>query len=464
MAATAAASAKSSVTPLAQPATVSYRTSRPALAARWSDQPDVTAGSSSGQASETMTAALASASAPAPANTAGAAADPPARAYSPKHTVPIPALSIPRYISTTCSDASSLSFFFHHHVLIVDRSPCGGHLAFLPEFYREKQTHPCLHYSILSLGYLSLFNVHESPVFWIEARKKYSAALAALAAAIDTTQSAVRDEVFASALLLGIFSDMSNERKTPMNEHIRGVHALIQARGSASLSGKYGRRLLAWAFQQLKIQSISHNEYGYTHLPYLFEEVAKPDSVQRALKLVSLISGFCQPVTDSTQLTYHPYYILNEIAYWEEKLPGHWKRQLHNMKQGNLAQSQDPSSRNTWTACFLALINSSILLFHLKCLQYPAGCLSDGSYVYPHNIRQLIGEILNTICSAVRYSMGDLHGDGTFQPLPEINHGVPYNLLWPMSLVVECRFALDDQVLLCRQAMGYNHYATIRRT
>ncbi|KAL4943925.1 hypothetical protein BDV06DRAFT_188726 [Aspergillus oleicola] len=182
------------------------------------------------------------------------------------------------------------------------------------------------------------------------------------------------------------------------------------------------------------------------------------------MKLVSLISGYCQSAKGSTRLTYHPRYILNEIAYWEESLPGHWKRQLHHMKQGNLLHNQDPTSRNTWTACFFALINSSILLFHLRCLQYPAGCLSDGSYVYPHIIRQLIVEILNTICSAVRYTMGNLHPDGTFQPLPSINHGVPYNLLWPMSLVAGCQFASDEQILLCRQAMRYNHYTAIGRT
>lgn len=114
--------------------------------------------------------------------------------------------SLPQYIPTICTDSSSLAFFFHHHVLIVDKSPCGGHLAFLPEFYQEKETEPCLRHAILSIGYLSLFKTHRSRIFWVQAARNYSAALAALAAALETTESAVRDEVFASALFLSMFT------------------------------------------------------------------------------------------------------------------------------------------------------------------------------------------------------------------------------------------------------------------
>jgi hypothetical protein len=105
------------------------------------------------------------------------------------------------------------------YVLIVEKSPCGGHLASLPEFYREKSSEPCLPHSVLSLGYLALFNNrHQSEPLWIQARKHYSAALAALAAAIDTNESAVRDEVFASALFLGIFTVREKTNKNNKNQ------------------------------------------------------------------------------------------------------------------------------------------------------------------------------------------------------------------------------------------------------
>ncbi|KAL4771635.1 hypothetical protein BDW60DRAFT_207996 [Aspergillus nidulans var. acristatus] len=172
-------------------------------------------------------------------------------------------IRIPPSIRTRNPDEVSVSCFMRTYVLIVEKSPCGGHLASLPEFYREKSSEPCLRHSVLSLGYLALFNNrHQSEPLWIQARKHYSAALAALAAAIDTNESAVRDEVFASALFLGIFTDLSGERRTQLNDHIPGVHALIQARGSASLSGSMGQ-----------IQEIANNEYGCAHLPSLFEDL-----------------------------------------------------------------------------------------------------------------------------------------------------------------------------------------------
>jgi hypothetical protein len=172
-------------------------------------------------------------------------------------------------IGSTCSDTSSLAYFMHHYVVVIHKSPCGGHLTFLPDLYREKGAEPCLSHAVQSVAYLSLFNLHGAPTLWYQARRQYSLALAALAAAIDTPESAAGDEVFASSLLLSMFvvsscafsrlplvlkladiipQDLSNERTRDSNEHIPGMHALMQLR---SPGGKYGRGLLAWAATQM---------------------------------------------------------------------------------------------------------------------------------------------------------------------------------------------------------------------
>ncbi|KAL4995177.1 hypothetical protein BDV10DRAFT_188294 [Aspergillus recurvatus] len=400
---------------------------------------------------------------------------------SPSIFIPIP---IPPSIPTRNTEELSVSCFMQTHVLIVDKSPCGGHLAFLPGFYREKSSEPCLRHSVLSLGYLALFQRHQSQNLWIQARKHYSAALAALAAAIDTKESAVRDEVFASAVLLGIFADLSSERRSQLNDHIPGMYALIQARGSASLSGKYGRRLLAWAFNQLQIQAVANNEYGYAHLPSLFDDLQRPDSVCQAIRLVSLLSGFCQSTrvarhsaqSHSHTLPQSLEYVFDEIANWEARLPRHWKRQLEHMRDGHFTRNGEQLDQNTniWTACFMALITSSILLFYVRCLDYyPAFFLTDYDYgsaggalyspvFYRYDIYQRIEESLNTICSSVRDTLGDLDTYGTFHAVSEINHGITYNLRWPMSLVLQCGFASAEQVLLCTEALRHTYSATGR--
>ncbi|OJJ04464.1 hypothetical protein ASPVEDRAFT_43942 [Aspergillus versicolor CBS 583.65] len=369
--------------------------------------------------------------------------------------------SLPPYIPTTCTDSSSLSFFFHHHVLIVEKSPCGGHLAFLPEFYREKEAEPCLRYSILSIGYLSLFKTHRSRIFWVQAASNYSAALAALAAAISTTESAVRDEVFASALFLSMFTNMSNKQRTRVNHHIPGVYALMQARGTASLSGKYARRLLAWAFNQLQIHTMANNEYGYSHFPSLFQDIPRPDSVCRAISLVNAISGLCQSIPDAKKLQDYlpstfpadPENVVNEIARWEQSLPAHWKRQLQLMKRADKPRNE-VCDVNIWTACFLALINSSILTFYNQYLDMCASLVPGSDAVCHRTILERMTESINIICSAVRYTLGDFNESGQFQPL-EASYGVTYNLHLPMSLVSKYVFASPDQVSLCTEALRH---------
>ncbi|CBF79551.1 hypothetical protein AN7519.2 [Aspergillus nidulans FGSC A4] len=361
--------------------------------------------------------------------------------HRPARPAPVP-MRIPPSIRTRNPEEVSVSCFMRTYVLIVEKSRRGGHLAFLPEFYLEKSSESCLRLSVLSLGYLALFNNrHQSQTIWIQARKHYSAALAALAAVIDTKESAVRDEVFARPEWR---VEDATGRSYPWGA------CPHSSQGSASLSGKHGCRLLAWAFNQLQIQAIANNEYGYAHLPSLFEDLERPDSVCQAIKLVSLVSGFCE----STRETRHP-------PTYPQTLPQ------------SLEEPPDQSA-NIWTACFMALITSSTLLFYVRCLDYfPAFFLTDcesrpadGELYFPvfyrYDIYRRIEQSLNTICSSVRYALGDLDVYGTFHLFPEINHGIAYNLRWPISLVSQCGFASTEQVLLCTEVLQHTYSATAR--
>ncbi|KAL3493282.1 hypothetical protein BJX62DRAFT_223946 [Aspergillus germanicus] len=369
-------------------------------------------------------------------------------------------------ISSACSDTSSLAYFMHHHVVVIHKSPCGGHLTFLPDLYREKGSEPCLRHAVQSVAYLSLFNRHGAPTLCYQARKQYSLALAALAAAIDTPETAAGDEVFASTLLLSMFTDLGNERTSGWNDHIPGIHALMQLR---SPGGKYGRRLLAWAATQM-VQAIASDQYRYALLPSSVREIQRPDSVSQAVKLLGLISEFCQSVQDikktslwrfddtpsqahtplsslPREISWKLKHVFYEIDNWHACLPYHWKRQLQNMKIGI----------DAWTTCFLALITSAHLAFYIQCLDNSRYLLSSteagSTSLSLYNVEGRIREGIATICSAVRYTNGSLDGNGSLKPLVELQGGIGYNLLSPMELVTRCRFATPDQVLLCTQAL-----------
>lgn len=95
--------------------------------------------------------------------------------------------------------------FLHHMVLKVDRSPCQGHLAFLPALIEEKGNDPCLKHAIMSISYLILANTSGDRSLHIKARKDYGLSLEHLNTALGSREHAVKDETLASCLLLSIF-------------------------------------------------------------------------------------------------------------------------------------------------------------------------------------------------------------------------------------------------------------------
>ncbi|KAL4982287.1 hypothetical protein BDW68DRAFT_182691 [Aspergillus falconensis] len=385
-------------------------------------------------------------------------------------------------IGSACSDTSSLSYFMHRHVVVIHKSPCGGHLTFLPDLYREKGSEPCLKHAVQSVAYLSLFNLHGAPTLWYQARRQYSLALAALAAAIDTPETAAGDEVFASSLLLSMFADLSNEPMSDGNEHIPGMHALMQLR---TPGGQYGRRLLAWASTQM-VRAITSQQYQYALLPPVIRELQRPDSVSQAVKLLGLISELCQSLQDIKkallwqqdhssssactplnnslrEVSWKLKHVFYEIDNWHACLPYHWKRELQNMKIGNMIGAHSGglglSGQDVWTACFLAMITAAHLVFYIQCLDNSRYLLSSseaGSMSLAlYSIESRIREAVRVICSAVQCSLGSMNEHGVFELLWEAKGGIAYNLLSPIELVARCRFASPDQALLCTQALQF---------
>lgn len=104
-----------------------------------------------------------------------------------------------------CWESQSLGYFHDQYVLHAQRSPCEGHLAFLPDLFREKGDDPCLKHAVLSVSYLSLHNVSRRGELHANARRHYGLALNSLSTALSIEGAYLKDEVFAAALFLSMF-------------------------------------------------------------------------------------------------------------------------------------------------------------------------------------------------------------------------------------------------------------------
>ena len=104
-----------------------------------------------------------------------------------------------------CLDWQSLCNFMNRIVVKVHRSPCKGHLAFMPDLFREKGEAPHLKHAILSVSHLTIFNDTSDHEFYLRARKNYGLALGHLNNALGSHENALKDETLAACLLMSIF-------------------------------------------------------------------------------------------------------------------------------------------------------------------------------------------------------------------------------------------------------------------
>ncbi|GKZ22829.1 hypothetical protein AbraIFM66951_004953 [Aspergillus brasiliensis] len=381
---------------------------------------------------------------------------------------------------TPCLEWQSLCYFFHQHVLPTQKSPCEGHLAFLPELYQEKGNDPSLRHAILSVSYLSLFNTARVDELYVNARKHYGAALKSLTASLSNKETSLQDETFAAALFLSMFMDLSGERQGAVNPHIPGICSLMYLRGRPQRSSKYARKLFGWAFTQIQIQAIVSNQFAYACLPPSINMAYNPDYVLRSGIITSMISEFCQAASEFRRSEHnHPptararllhsllgrgYFVLEQINIWDEAVPHHWKRQFDVPAMGHVNQAEQAASRDPWTPCFLAVVQAAQIFFYIHLFEcwekfVPVASEIDDEHLEDFSIESFNGvddrirSLIDVICDTVTGTLGRVTSNHEFQLHPNSKLANGYTLLWPMWVVVNSGLATADQMDLCRRAL-----------
>ncbi|PYH89338.1 hypothetical protein BO71DRAFT_363713 [Aspergillus ellipticus CBS 707.79] len=381
--------------------------------------------------------------------------------------------SSPPTAITPCLEWQSLCYFFHQHVLHTHRSPCEGHLAFLPELYQERGTDPCLRNAILSVSYLSLFNASRMDELYVNARKHYGAALKGLTQALSNDEASTLDETFAAALFLSMFIDLSGEIQGAVNPHLPGICSLMHLRGRPQRSSKYARKLFGWAFTQVQIQAVASNQFSYACLPPSISMAFNPDYVLRSGLITSMISEFCQSVSEFARieldqtpqacarmlhsLLSRSSGALDQINIWDEALPPHWKDQYS-------VPTLDSPVRDPWTTCFLAVVQAAQISFY----QHVLWCCDRYELVKDaiddihlamlpmdtlRGLQGRIGDLISVICNTVNSTLGHITPHNEFQVHQNSKMANGYTLLWPMWVIYNCSFVTQEHHDLCRRAL-----------
>jgi hypothetical protein len=381
-----------------------------------------------------------------------------------------------------CLEWQSLCYFFHQHVLHVERSPCEGHLAFFPELYQERGDDPCLKNAILSVSYLTLYNTSGVEQLHVNARKHYGAALTSLITTLNSKELALRDEIIAASLFLSMFIDLSGERESIHNPHIPGIFSLMQSWGRTQMNSKYGRRLFGWAVTQIQMQAMLNRQYNYAALPDSIQKQFNPDIVWLSGIIAGKISAFhnaasetrrilkCQILdTDEAGRLFHGLLkqassLFENINTWHRGIPKHWRCQYEVFTADNVPQKSDKAIHDPWTMCFLASGFAAQISFQshiLKCyddlqsfgltLAHPL--FADIPTELFSNIDSHIRYLIDLICSTVTNTLGKVDKHGRLRLLPDSKLANGYTLLWPMWTVANCEFSTKEQISLCQQGL-----------
>lgn len=108
---------------------------------------------------------------------------------------------------------------------------------------------------------MSLSNHVNAPPLVLRAREYYGSALRGLQQALVSQTQAVKDETFATMVLLALFEDITGERNGLSSSHAAGFELLMKLRGEGQLGHSQGRDLFHFAYTHTVLTPI-HGSYG----------------------------------------------------------------------------------------------------------------------------------------------------------------------------------------------------------
>jgi hypothetical protein len=96
----------------------------------------------------------------------------------------------------------------------------------------------------------------------IKARQGYGNALRGLREALASPDSAVKDETFASVMLLSLYEDISGERNGLFSSHTAGFELLMKLRGESQLGHRRGRDMFNFAYAHTVCLNLIHFDHN----------------------------------------------------------------------------------------------------------------------------------------------------------------------------------------------------------
>ncbi|KAJ5753444.1 uncharacterized protein N7511_007597, partial [Penicillium nucicola] len=367
----------------------------------------------------------------------------------------------------------ALCYFFDQFTIKADGED-GGHLDYLPPLYaREigqggRTPSSCLRWAVDATALMTLANAKNAPPLMNKARLGYGKALRSLQEALASPTDAVKDETFASVVLLSLYEDISGERNGLFSSHTAGFEFLMKLRGEGQMDHRRGRDMFNFAYTHLYVEILALGDKPRFDIDWVVTMLDSTNPVERLMITASSISQVfismrSAPPTD--QATVEGWIAAGlehdaELAQWTETLPDHWLPLFVYSDQGEpLMTYKRISNAVVWNYYRAARVMLQQLLVSLHgslATIKLQSCASESSFTHPGAStpetihRTTIRELTTEVCRSIPFCLSDV--DSLGRPATntvgewQMRAAQGYGLLWPLWYVLSCGMPTPAQV------------------
>ncbi|GIJ88855.1 hypothetical protein Asppvi_007783 [Aspergillus pseudoviridinutans] len=380
-----------------------------------------------------------------------------------------------RQIADSTWEERAICFFFDQYTCSDETGECISHLGFLPSLYalcRDAGEKECsassssLRLAVDATALVTLSNEIREPSLIVKARYLYGMALQRLRQALESRTQAVRDETFASVVLLSIFEDITGERNGLASSHTVGLESLMKLRGMSQFGHAQGRDLFNFAYTHTHTEFLALGDKPRFKTDWIAGLLDSADPVHRLMLLASKVSQIFLE-SSSLQASAGAEDVCRLVSYMEDAKAvdlelAAWSQGLPDTWLPLIIYSQTHESLMTYQQISIAAIWNyyrAVRIILLKVILRLRGILASivGEYtVYSELLQEepmileSIQEMITDVCRSIPFAFG--HVDGMGNPIPTASEGKlhirafqGYSMVWPLWYISSCGLATPEQ-------------------
>ncbi|KAJ5201066.1 hypothetical protein N7449_005869 [Penicillium cf. viridicatum] len=382
----------------------------------------------------------------------------------------------------------ALCYFFDQYTIQAD-SEDGGHLEYVPPLYarelgRQSGESPssCLCWAVEATALLTFANAKNAPHLMNKARQGYGRALRGLQEALASPTNAVKDETFASVVLLSLYEDISGERNGLFSSHTAGFEFLTKLRGNTLVDHPHGRDMLNFAYAHTYVEILALGDkprFDFDRDLGMLD-INKPTErlMLTASKLCRLFICIRTSPKPPDQATVESWITASceydiELSQWTQTLPHRWlPLEVYSAQGETFLTYNRITNAVVWNYYRAArvmvqqlLLSLNATLTSIKAANKQFSTLRDTSSSEPESetaldepaLKATIREMITDVCRTIPFAMADVDSLGRPNKSDspwQLRAAQGYGLLWPLWYILSSGMPTPAQAELIRTVLS----------